>query len=110
MSKSKDNESGSGAPPEETPLIDDNPTAENSAGTDNGGQGNAGSETQNNNTPPPDKKKPGGEKQMGLVTFIQIAEPNKYVVSILKAKHGMEAHTKSEWEQIVKDLLNKKVS
>jgi len=109
MSKSnKDNETGSGAPPEDTPLIDDNP-AENSAGTDNGGQGNAGSGTQNN-TPPPDQKKPGGEKQMGLVTFIQIAEPNKYVVPILKIKHGMEAHTKSEWEQIVKDLLNKKVS
>lgn len=78
--------------------------APDGAGTNNGGQDNGG-----NNTPPPDEKK-DGEKKMGLVTFIQTAEPNKYVISILKIKHGMEAHTKAEWEQIVKNLLNKKVS
>jgi len=92
------------APPsdgEDAALADSTADDANGAGTGNGEQ---------NNTPPDKKDEPGGEKKIGLVTFIQATEPNKYVVSILKNKRSMEAHTKQEWEQIVKNLLGQKVS
>jgi hypothetical protein len=87
-----------------------NPTLETEdVGTGNGAppDNKAGS---GNGTPPDKKEKPGDEKKIGLVTFIQSAEPNKYVVSMLKNKKAMEVHTKTEWEQIVDDLLKQKVS
>jgi hypothetical protein len=48
-------------------------------------------------------------RKIGLVTFLQLSGSNKYVESMLRNKKSMESHTKTEWEQIVKDLLNKKV-
>jgi hypothetical protein len=53
----------------------------------------------------------GTDKKIGLTTFLQLSEPkqNKYVEAILRNKRNMEAHTKTEWKQIVSELLNKKV-
>jgi len=96
------------------------PETETGEGLDLGGET---SSTEKGNTPPADNdavadnggqdtlsEKKDGEKKIGLVTFVQLTEPNRYVVSMLKNKHGMEVHTKKEWEQIVEDLLKKKVS
>lgn len=54
---------------------------------------------------------PNLERKIGLVTFIQGCEPkpNKYVEAMLRSNHMMDAYTKAQWEQIVGDLLNKKV-
>jgi hypothetical protein len=88
-------------------------------GEDLGLGGAPSAESQTANTPPASgagtgqggKTKPEqGKRKMGLVTFIQLAEPNKYVQAILKNKRSMEAHTKDEWEQIVKYLLEQKVN
>ena len=73
-----------------------------SAGTGSGGGSGQGGK--------PKKPESGSDKKIGLVTFIQLTEPNKYVAAMLKNKRSMEAHTKAEWEQIVTDLLNQKVS
>ena len=72
-----------------------------------GNQGNSNnsgkSDTGNgNDTPTPDEK-------MGLAIFVQRASPNKYVIAMLKNKNAMEVHTLEQWQQIVKDLLGKKV-
>ena len=55
------------------------------------------------------KDKPIPDRKIGLVTFLQVSGANKYVEAMLRSKNAMEAHTKAEWEQIVKNLLNKKV-
>jgi hypothetical protein len=55
------------------------------------------------------KENVGPERKIGLVTFLQVSGANKYVEAILQSKYAMEAHTRAEWEQIVKGLLNRKV-
>jgi len=56
------------------------------------------------------EKKPDINKKIGLVAFIQSSKPNKYVYAMLKNKRALEAHTLTEWQQIVSELLNTKVS
>ena len=76
-------------------------------------QGGQGADTQNSNTGDGngDKEtKPDLNKKIGLVAFIQSSKPNKYVQAMLKNKRALEAHTLTEWQQIVKELLNTKVS
>jgi len=70
-------------------------------------------DTQNSNTGDGsgDKEtKPDLSKKIGLVAFIQSSKPNKYVQAMLKNKRALEAHTLAEWQQIIKDMLNTKVS
>jgi hypothetical protein len=73
----------------------------NQGNSGNGGQSGSGSGK--NNVPVSDKK-------IGFAVFVQRANPNKYVIAMLKSKNAMKVHTLEEWQQIVTDLLNKKVS
>jgi hypothetical protein len=108
----------------ETTLELDTSVTESNAGTpaaepetpggqqNNGNQGNTGNGGgQPNSGNGDDKNKtPGTDKKIGLSAYIQKADPNKYVIAMLKSKNAMEVHTLDEWQQIVKSLLDKKVS
>jgi hypothetical protein len=49
------------------------------------------------------------EQKIGLAAFIQLSGVNKYMEAMLRSNKAMEVHTKSEWEEVVTDLLKKKV-
>lgn len=59
------------------------------------------------------KKKTGEpllkEPKMGLLRFLQIEEQPSGIKTILTIKHKAEVHTENEWENIVSDLLSKKI-
>jgi hypothetical protein len=99
MSNFKD----AGATGDKPDELGSSPAAQQNAETKNSQNGNTG----NGNG---DKKtKPDQTKKIGLVAFIQLTEPNKYVEAMLKSKRAMETHTETEWQQIVKDMLETKV-
>ena len=88
-------------------------TAKSDAG--NTGEQNSGNQVQEGKAELPDSGKgdknvPDPNKKIGFAIFIQRAKPNNYVEAMLKNKRAMEIHTLAEWQQIVKDLLNKKVN
>lgn len=70
-----------------------------------------GDDNENSDQNKPDQDKPNLERKIGLVSFIQVSEPkpNKYVEAMLRSKYVMNVYTKVQWEQIVAELLNKKV-
>ena len=49
------------------------------------------------------------EVSIGLERFLQL-EPQKHgIIAILRSKYAAEIHLKAEWEEIIKNVLNRKV-
>jgi hypothetical protein len=96
-----------GTPPTETPAAaQETPPVNPVEGTpppQAGEQGQDGEQEDNK------KNEPDPNRKIGLVTFLQLSGTNKYTEAMLRSKNAMEAHTKAEWDQIVNDLLKKKV-
>ena len=69
-------------------------------------------DTQNSNTGDGngDKETKPDPKKIGLVAFIQLFKPNKYVEAMLRNTKALETHTSEEWQQIIQEMLNTKVS
>lgn len=49
------------------------------------------------------------EVSIGLERFLQLEPQKRGIIAILRSKYAAEIHLKAEWNEIVKDVLNRKV-
>lgn len=49
------------------------------------------------------------EVSIGLERFLQLEPQKRGIIAILRSKYAAEIHLKAEWEEIVKNVLNRKV-
>ena len=49
------------------------------------------------------------EATIGLERFLQLEPQKRGIIAILRSKYAAEIHLKAEWNEIVKNVLNRKV-
>nr|DAW67044.1 MAG TPA: hypothetical protein [Herelleviridae sp.] len=49
------------------------------------------------------------EVSIGLERFLQLEPQKRGIIAILRSKYAAEIHLKAEWNEIVKNILNRKV-
>ena len=49
------------------------------------------------------------EVSIGLERFLQLEPQKRGIIAILRSKYAAEIHLKTEWNEIVKNVLNRKV-